>query len=517
MKKLNIGVIDLIHRGPTNALYFRLMNANLASIMPTVVALWCENAGHNVHFITYTGFEKLERELPDKLDLLFISAFTQAAPLAYSISAMFQSKGTVTVLGGPHARCFPDDAVNYFDYVLGFTNKELIEDILQNYKSNPESGEKRSAAGQPTTLPSVAERWKFIEPTLKKAPFLKITPMLGSVGCPYTCSFCIDSTVSYQMLDMETLKDDIRFLRTKFKKPMIGWHDPNFGIRFNDFMDAIEVAAPKGSIQFIAETSLSILTEDNVKRLHENGCVAMLPGIESWFELGNKTKATRKTGQEKVLQVSEQVKMIMKNIPYMQTNFVMGLDSDIGGDPFELTKRFIDLVPAALPGFSLLTAFGEAAPVNLQYMEDNRVRPFPFHFLNNHMAMNVKPKNYEWIEFYDHVIDLTSYTFSWKAIGKRLSQGTHFTERWMNLVRAISSEGFGRIRYFKQIRKNLKEDHQFRDFFEGETDEVPAFYKNIVRKDLGELYSWYPERAWKYDQNAYYKKSAIAQEKVMVS
>jgi len=514
MKKLNIGIIDLIHRGPTNALYYRLMNANLASIMPTVVATWCEETGHEVHFISYTGFEKLEKEFPNKLDLLFVSAFTQAAPLGYSISALFQSKGTVTILGGPHARCFPDDAINYFDYVLGFTSKELILEILQNFKSNPELGEQLSAAGQPTSLPSVIERWKFIEPTLKKAPLMKIVPMLGSVGCPYSCSFCIDSTVTYQMLDLETLKDDIRFLRTKFKKPMIGWHDPNFGIRFNEYMDAIETAAPHGSIQFIAESSLSILTENNLKRLKENGCVAMLPGIESWYELGNKSKASRKMGEERVRQVADHVKLVMDYIPYMQTNFVMGLDSDEGSEPFDLTKKFIDQVPAALPGYSLLTAFGDAAPINLEYMKENRVRPFPFHFLNNHMAMNVKPKNYEWIEFYDHVIDLTSYTFSWNAILKRLRTGTHFTARWMNLVRAISSEGFGRIRYFKQIRKHLEEDRQFRDFFEGESNEVPLFYKNIVRKDLGDLYAWYPERAWSYDHEAYLKKSLLTQEQV---
>ncbi|MBR9998944.1 MAG: radical SAM protein [Cyclobacteriaceae bacterium] len=509
MKKLNIGVIDLIHRGPTKALYFRLMNANLASIMPTVIAFWCEKAGHNVHFITYTGFEKLEKEFPEKLDLLFISAFTQAAPLAYSISALFRSKGTVTVLGGPHARCFPDDAVNYFDYVLGFTDKNMVDDILQNFSSNPEAGKHLSAKGQPTSLPSVKERWKYIEPTLKKAPVLKIIPMIGSMGCPYTCSFCIDSTIPYQMLNLDTLIDDIRFLRTKFKKPMIGWHDPNFGIRFNDYMEALESAAPHGTIQFIAETSLSILTEDNLSRLRDNGCVAMLPGIESWYELGNKTRASRKTGEEKVQQVSEHVRMVMKYIPYMQANFVMGLDSDEGSDPFELTKKFIDNVPAALPGYSLLTAFGEAAPINLEYQKENRVRPFPFHFLNNHMAMNVKPKNYEWIDFYDHVIDLTSYTFSWNAILKRVSNGTHFTERWMNFVRAISSEGFGRIRYFKQIRQNLQDDHKFRDFFEGDTNEVPQFYKDIVRRDLGDLYAWFPEKSWTYDPQAYLKKTSV--------
>jgi hypothetical protein len=327
------------------------------------------------------------------------------------------------------------------------------------------------------------------------------------MGCPYSCAFCIDSTVSYQMLDLESLKDDIRFLRSKFKKPMIGWHDPNFAIRFNEYMDAIESAAPHGSIQFIAESSLSILTENNLKRLGDNGCVAMLPGIESWFEMGNKSKTSHKTGEEKVQQVSEHVKMVMDYIPYLQTNFVLGLDSDEGPEPFELTKKFIDTVPAALPGYSLLTAFGEAAPINLEYQKDNRVRPFPFHFLNNHMAMNVKPKNYDWIDFYDHVIDLTGYTFSYKSIMKRLKSGTHPTARWMNMVRAISSEGFGRIRYFKQIRKNLKEDRRFRAFFEGDTDEVPVFYKNIVRKDLGALFSWFPESAWNYDHLAYLEKS----------
>ena len=74
--------------------------------------------------------------------------------------------------------------------------------------------------------------------------------MLGSVGCPYTCSFCIDSVVPYQALDFQTIKSDLRFLLTKFKKPLVGWHDPNFGIRFDENMDAIASAAPLKSFRF---------------------------------------------------------------------------------------------------------------------------------------------------------------------------------------------------------------------------------------------------------------------------
>src|SRR5205807_749255 len=154
-------------------------------------------------------------------------------------------------------------------------------------------GRQLAACRQPVALPGVRERWKFIAPTIKKAPLFKLVPMLGSLGCPYTCSFCIDSVVPYQPLDLEVIQDDLQILR---------------------------------------------------------------------------------------------------HIPYVQTNFVLGLDSDQGPEPFELTKRFVDLTPGAFPGYSLLSAFGRAAPLNLQYQRNDRVLPFPFHFLDNNHAMNVKPQ-----------------------------------------------------------------------------------------------------------------------------
>jgi radical SAM superfamily enzyme YgiQ (UPF0313 family) len=193
MKKLKIGIIDLVSKGPTSTLWARIMHANLASIMPQVVATWCENEGHEVKFICYTGLEKLEDELPRDVDVVFICSFTQAALLAYALSNYFRSKGAVTVLGGPHARCYPDDAVLHFDYVLGLTNQSIIKSLLSDLQPNRERGVFITAPKQPSEFPGVRERWKFIEPTLKKVPFIKIVPMLGSVGCPYTCSFCIDS------------------------------------------------------------------------------------------------------------------------------------------------------------------------------------------------------------------------------------------------------------------------------------------------------------------------------------
>ena len=130
MRKLRVGVIDLVAKGPEHGLAPRIMNANLASIMPQVVAVWCEREGHHVTFVSYTGFEDLLEELPKDVDLVFIGTFTESAQLAYALSHLLRSRGVLTAIGGPHARCYPEDAQKYFDYVLGFTTRSIIRDVL---------------------------------------------------------------------------------------------------------------------------------------------------------------------------------------------------------------------------------------------------------------------------------------------------------------------------------------------------------------------------------------------------
>ena len=303
------------------------------------------------------------------------------------------------------------------------------------------------------------------------------------------------------------MKDDLKFLLQTIKRPRVGWHDPNFGVRFNETLDAIEEVVPHDSIDFIGESSLSLLNEAHLQRLQKVGFKAILPGVESWYDMGNKSKTGSKTGLEKVRRVSEHVNQILDYIPYVQTNFVLGLDCDEGSEPFELTKEFIRLTPGAFPGYSLLSAFGRASVLNLGYQRENRVLPFPFHFLDNNQAMNVIPKNYTWREFYGHLIDLTSTSFSWSEIGRRFKANRKAgpIPQWMNVVRAVSSEGFGRIKYHKEMLRRLDTDPQFEPFFTGKSRRVPDFYTGRVRSELGSLWEWLPEGAMEHDPNAYLK------------
>lgn len=467
--------------------------------MPQVIAVWCREQGHEIRYSLYTGSQNLENLLDDKADLVFISSFTFTAQIAYALSNFFRTKGIPTVLGGPHARSYPNDACKYFDYVLGLTDKEMILDLLSNFEINKPDGSIISAPSQPKSIPGVRERWEFIEKVQQQSSIIKVVPMIGSFGCPYKCDYCIDSVIPYQMLDMEIMKEDLRFLVRKMRYPRVAWYDPNFGVNFNVFMDTIESAVPAGSIEFVAESSLSVLNEDNVKRLKKNGVKLIMAGIESWFGYGNKSKTGTNLGINKVYQVAEQVNMIQRYIPQVQTNFMFGFDSDEGEEPFELTKRFIDLVPGTYPAFALLSIFGQRTIENQRYGNEERIIPFPFHFLKSVMTLNIKPKNYTWEEFYVYFIDLMEYTFSNKALYRRFNAINKSASTLILLFLSVFEERRERIKYLSSLVQKIHKYPDFDSFINMASPEIPAFMTEIVKRDLGPLWQWLPDKSFSYD------------------
>ena len=206
---------------------------------------------------------------------------------------------------------------------------------------------------------------------------------------------------------------------------------------------------------------------------------------------------------DKVTQVAEHVNMILRYVPYIQTNFVLGLDCDEGPEPFELTKRFLDLAPGAFPAYSLLSAFGRAAPLNLEYQRAGRILPFPFHFLNNNHAMNVRPANYR----LDGVLrqpgepepllvlrpgdpaPLRGHAGRDPAVDER---------RARDVVRGMGSD-----RVPHADPRLLDTDRDVSAFLHGETDRLPAFYANRLRNDLGDMYQFLPPGGDRHDPVAY--------------
>jgi len=60
-------------------------------------------------------------------------------------------------------------------------------------------------------------------------------------------------------------------------------------------------------------------------------------------------------------------------------------------------------------------------------------------------------------------------------------------------------------------RRLLDRDASVRQFFEGESESLPVFYTDSVRKDLGHWWDALPQGSMSHDPNAYLKAHEAAQ------
>ena len=143
--------------------------------------------------------------------------------------------------------------------------------------------------------------------------------------------------------------------------------------------------------------------------------------------------------------------------------------------------------------------------MNLDYQRAGRVLPFPFHFLNNNHAMNVRPKNYTWPEFYDGLIDVTSYSFS--LAGHRAADSgdadgdPEVDERGAGGV--VGGVGPDPVPH-RRSGALLDTDRSVRAYMEGETTVLPEFYlEPDPPASSGPMYEYLPGRArWRTIPNA---------------
>lgn len=481
MKRLRIGILDLLTNTPREPRFSsQVMSPNFASITPQAVGVWAEALGHEVFYETFTGREDLLGCFPEDLDVLFISSFTRASYLAYGISQAWRRRGTVTVLGGPHARSFPHHARPYFDWVVQFTDREVIRDLLADPARN-DAAVVVGAQAQPRTLPGLRERLRYVDHNMAKSTRLfRVVPMIGSLGCPYTCAFCVDAPVPYGAFETDGLVEDLKTAEARYgRSTLVGWHDPNFGIRFDEIMEVIDASQTK--LMHVAEMSLSILKGPRLEALERRGVVGLLPGIESWFDGAAKSGVKALSGEAKLERVSAQLEEIVRHVPYVQANFVLGLD-DEPEVSWALTKRFFDEVPSAFPAFSLITDFANS-PLSRQLAAEGRTLAVPYPLLDNNFAINIRLKPNDTLAFYDRLVDLNDHVWRARATARRFAANRRWPVKLINFGRALT-EGRDRARHYRRIRARLAQDPGFLAFTQGETRLPPAFYFEEVRRQL---------------------------------
>ena len=483
---MKIGILELLldtmTLSPTDMVFGRLFRRQLYSIMPQTVAVWCRELDHQVHYATYYGQRDPGRLLPTDLDIVFVAAYTQASALAYAMAKLYRAEGVLTVIGGPHAKAFPEECLRFFDIVVGDCDKALLDDILNGRIDPPTM---ISSARPPTDLASVEERLPEIEASALnrgRAGRLSVISMLASTGCPYSCDFCTDWNNSYRPVPTDRLAADVHFVSDKFPHALLAFHDPNFAVRFDETMDVIETIPEERRNGYVMESSLSILKESRLGRLRRTRCLFTAPGIESWADYGNKAGTGSLKGQAKLESVVAQFQALREFVPGLQANLIFGTDLDRGNEPVELTKEFMRRLPFVWPGINIPTPYG-GTPLYDTYLSDGRIleeMPISLYFAP---YLVTTLKHYDPLEYYDHLIDIYEVMTSRRMLLERILANAPYPLRLAHRLRTFAMRQ--ELAEQRRVRKMLATDLGFRAFHEGRVNTLPEFYHRIYERRLG--------------------------------
>ena len=484
---MKIGIIELLVATPTNrwspgTVGNYLITKQYASIMPQTIAAWCRQLGHQTFYATYFGQKDPKRLLPSDLDVVFISAYTQASALAYALAKLYRSESTLTVLGGPHAKAFPDDSLRFFDLVVRECDRTLVADILSG---TYDPGNIVSSARPLQDVASVEERMPEIRASAftRGRPYISTTiPMLSSIGCPYACDFCTDWDNPFALLPPDRLEADLRYLSTAWPGVRVSFHDPNFGVKFDAVIGLMETIPRKAQNPYVIESTLSLLQEPRLQRLHDTGCFFLAPGVESWSSYSNKAGVGRTAGYPKVERLADHFELLHQYVPCLQANFMFGLDVDEGDEPAELTKEFMRRTPFVWPVINIPTPFG-GTPLYEAYMEQSRIlRAMPLAFYYSPYLVTTL-KNYGPIDYYTQLIDVSGYAGDRSLWWQRMRSASNWSTRMLMSLRALRVAQ--RVREFQTILKMLTTDSQFLAFHEGRSAVLPQFYHKRYESRLG--------------------------------
>ncbi len=482
---MRVGILDILalpSRHPADTFYHLLLTKQFASITPQAIAVWCRRLGHTTFYAAYYGVGDAHRLLPPDLDVIFISCYTQVSPIAYALGVLYRKAGTRTVIGGPHAKAFPVDCLRFFDLVVQECDQSLIADILAGHF---DPGSLISSAQPFDDVPTVEERMPEIRASAffwGKWPLaLSTIPMLASMGCPYQCNFCIDWNTPYRTLSRDRLAADLRYLTQHLPGTMIVFHDPNFAVKFDQVFAVLEAMPPDTRVPYMMESSLTVLRGERVTRLKETNCVLVAPGVESWTDYSNKAGLGRQGGVEKVNRVVEHFQLLAENVPYLQANFIFGLDTDMGDTPTDLTKLFMDRAPFVWPAINIPVPFG-GTPLYDDLLANNRIltaMPFSFYYAP---YLVTTLKHYDPVTYYEKLIELFSYASSPSMLKRRLQSTSHGRIKLIHWARTASMRAS--MNSYRRILQALRSDSQFRAFHEGRSAVLPEFYHQMYERML---------------------------------
>lgn len=292
----------------------------IAFIEPSIVNVEPLGVGYLAQSLIDSGHEVRYFEVPRRGFLGRLKEFTPDV-LAYSVTTgkhvmcknlnaiLRKHFDAISIFGGPHCTFYPEFIES--DPLIDGICRGEGEHAIVNLLNKMERGEDytrtdgwwirkdgvvhKNGVGEIVSniddLPFPNREVIYAEnEDLRDMPIKRV---LGSRGCPFTCSYCFNKKYNEihqgkgkmcRSRSPENIVEEIRAMRERYPLTFLKFVEDNFGIdmSYEDFADTYgkELGVP-----FICNVRPNMIDEEKVKYLKKAGCVATTVAVESGNEV----------------------------------------------------------------------------------------------------------------------------------------------------------------------------------------------------------------------------------------
>lgn len=328
---------------------------------------------HSSNLTVADGLRELENNPPD---LLLLSFWTPMADYAHELmrrARVFLPAATKIVAGGIHPTIFPEETLEHCDIVVRGEGEETLVELIHCLNRGQDwGGVKGICYRKVGTVVTTPEReliddldrlpfpaWDLMPLARYSTPMHIIggprVPVIGSRGCPYSCSFCVSPFFWQRRLRWRRparVVDEIVAIREQLGISSIHFWDDNM-LLDRGYIEGLcrELLDRKVKIKWVGLTRASHLftCRDLLPLMQESGCIGIEMGIES-----ADAEAHKAVNKEERLELTLTAARLMKEHGIIPLFTYMALNP---GDTLATYYRQADFIGAILDGCGRIEYF----------------------------------------------------------------------------------------------------------------------------------------------------------------
>ncbi|MCX7010853.1 MAG: radical SAM protein [Kiritimatiellaeota bacterium] len=274
-------------------------------------------------------------------DLVALSVETYTARRAYQIAARFRERGVKVVMGGFHPTLMPDEVVRHADAVVLGEAEESWPRVVADARAGRLQA-RYASAQRPSLAGLRADRSIYAG-----KPYLPVTLIETSRGCPHACEFCSISQFFGRTWNARPVAEVVAEIRALKPRTIFFTDDNLMADRLR--AKALLRALTSLKVRWAAQVTLDAAGDKElVGLMQDSGCAFVLVGFES---LNPAALAAMGKDINRASAYAETVRRLGHQGTGVYGTFVFGYD----GDTAELVLRGLQS-HCALSGHAALRA-----------------------------------------------------------------------------------------------------------------------------------------------------------------